>query len=457
MSLLAKVVKTAPSLPPRIFLYAAEKFGKTSFACYAPNPIFVMSEGETGLKSLLEAGRVPETAHFPSDCKSWIEFTDNLKAVLKEPHDYKTLVIDTANGIERLAVRHVIKAEFGGNMSDKGGYASFGKGDKMTETYWAWLLTLLDEIREKRNMGIILLSHTKTKSMTNPDGGEDYNQICPEGNEKFWGLTNKWADIVMYGGFDISTDGKKKRVTDTSRYLRTTGNHATKAGNRYGLPERIACGGNASSAWNNFDSILAKCKKSGTSSSNNLWQEIEREAQAKGTSYENLVSALRKRFARTTINRVQDLSQEEAELILASYRKPKDPPNEGGSGGSPSEPVSPNTNPSQGGVHAPQSELEKGSVPMEQWEDDPINDSEPASSDNYGTDAHLGTIAQELLNAAHKRNMTWPDVREFAKGKLNRVLTNETKIMHLSGVEIALLLQEVNKLPKQRKRQLAHA
>ena len=36
MSALAKITNTAPSLPSRVVLYAAEKWGKSSFAAFAP-------------------------------------------------------------------------------------------------------------------------------------------------------------------------------------------------------------------------------------------------------------------------------------------------------------------------------------------------------------------------------------------------------------------------------------
>jgi hypothetical protein len=39
--------------------------GKTSLGACAPKPIYLMTRGETGLLTLIDAGRIPETAHFP--------------------------------------------------------------------------------------------------------------------------------------------------------------------------------------------------------------------------------------------------------------------------------------------------------------------------------------------------------------------------------------------------------
>lgn len=265
MSLLNQVTKVAPSLPSRVYLYAAEKFGKSSIGCYAPNPIFVMTEGETGLLSLIEAGRVPETSHFPEDAKSWPAFIDMIRAVLNDPHQHRTLVIDTANGAERLLQQHVCETEFAGQMSGREGYVSYGKGDLSAVPHWAGFLRLLDEIRVKRKMSILLLAHAKIKAVNNPEGS-DYDQVRPEGIEKLWTLTHKWSDAIVCGTHEVFV--KDDKVKDSKgRVLRTSGSVAVVAGNRYGLPEKIPCGTSAETAWNAFATALQKAKAAGKKTS----------------------------------------------------------------------------------------------------------------------------------------------------------------------------------------------
>ena len=98
MSLLAKVTTKAPSLPSRVVLYAGEKWGKSSFAAHAPKPLFLMTAGETGLLSLIEAGKVPEVPHLPEDFHSWHKLVDTVRELRDAPHDFQTLVLDTGNG-----------------------------------------------------------------------------------------------------------------------------------------------------------------------------------------------------------------------------------------------------------------------------------------------------------------------------------------------------------------------
>jgi hypothetical protein len=91
VALLDRVQTRAKSLPSRVVIYAAEKMGKTSLACHAPKPIFLMSSGETGLLSLLDSGQVPETSYLP-ECRTFGELTRYIAALTEDAHDYKTAV-----------------------------------------------------------------------------------------------------------------------------------------------------------------------------------------------------------------------------------------------------------------------------------------------------------------------------------------------------------------------------
>lgn len=255
MSLINQVVTCAPQLPTRIFFYAAEKWGKTSFACFAPKPIFIMTQGETGLITLLESGQVPETAHFPLACETWSDLQLCARSVLTDKHDFQTLVIDTSNGAERLLASQVLEQEFNSQVAGKQGYGSYGKGDQACIPHWMRFLQLLDEIRIKRRMHIILLAHSRIKSVNNPEG-DDYDQLRPEGIDKLWTLTHKWADVIAAGTLKIAVKDDKVQGSVTQRIIRTANTPAVVAGNRYGLPTVIECGNSAQATWSNFQGAM---------------------------------------------------------------------------------------------------------------------------------------------------------------------------------------------------------
>jgi hypothetical protein len=236
-----------------VYLYAQEKWGKTSWASYAPKPIFLMTAGETGLLDLINFGQVGPIPHFPEDFKEWLDLVAAVDALGSEKHDYQTLVIDTANGAERLLAEYVLRVEFNGAVGGKNGYNSFGKGNEACVTHWSSFLRNLDRVRTNRRMSIILLAHSKIKQVNNPEG-DDYDQLRPEGIEKLWPLTHKWASVIAAGGYNLTV--KDDKASGRDRVIRLQPTAAVVAGNRYGLPEKILCGNNPKQAFEVFANAL---------------------------------------------------------------------------------------------------------------------------------------------------------------------------------------------------------
>lgn len=267
MSLLSRVGRTAPPQPYRMYLHAPEKWGKTSWAAFAPKPVFVMTQGETGLVDLIDFGQVPPTAHLPNAAEQpngfqeWPALLASVRAVATDPHDFETLVVDTANGAERLLSQYVLESEFHGRAHGKGSYGDYGKGDQACVAHWTRFLQLLDEVRGKRRMHVILLAHTQIKSVKNPEG-DDYDQYRPEGINKLWPLTHKWASVIASGGYLI-TIKDDKATGGRDRVLRVRASAAYVAGNRYGLPETIPCGGDPAKAYGLFARELAAARARG--------------------------------------------------------------------------------------------------------------------------------------------------------------------------------------------------
>ena len=257
MSVLNRVTREAKPLPPRIVLYAAEKFGKTSWAAHSWQPIFLMTPGETGLLSLLETGRVPQVDHFPDDFRQWADFETAVRALRDDPHEYRTLVIDTGNGAEQLCAAAVCDDKFNGDWSE---YLAYGRGNEQAMKKWGAFLGLLDDVRIRRRMAVILLQHAKVKTFQDP-AGKDWDQWRPEAIDKLWGLTHKWADCILFGGFKVTV--KQDKAVGESRYLRAEASSAIVAGNRYGLPPEITAAPGAANLWKAFADHLGAAKKRG--------------------------------------------------------------------------------------------------------------------------------------------------------------------------------------------------
>jgi hypothetical protein len=251
---LKEVTSQGPKLPNRMLVHGVEGIGKTSFASQAPRPIFLMARGETGLESLIDSGRVAETPHFP-ESRTWADVLGAVQTLITQPHEYRTLVIDALGGIERLCHEHVCAVNFNNDWSDKG-FASYGKGPEVSLPVWLELLSLLDRLRAERKMAIIGVAHTKVKTFKNPEG-PDYDRYTVDLHEKTWGLTHKWADMVLFANYFTATskdkgDARAKGVGGQDRVIYTERHAAWDAKNRSGLPAEIEMGNSAETAWGNF-------------------------------------------------------------------------------------------------------------------------------------------------------------------------------------------------------------
>jgi len=251
-------VTAGNKLPSRVVLHGVEGVGKTSFAASAPKPYVLMARGETGLETLIDSGRVSETPHAP-EIESWDETRDIIESLHKEDHPYRTLVLDTLNGFERLCHEHVCETMFGGKWG-RDGFTAYMQGYDASLTPWREFLSSLDALRAERKMAIIALCHTKVSTFKNPEGA-DYDRYQPDIHHKSWALTHRWADIVLFANFytviaDEQTSGKGpskgKGRGGSERVMFAERTAAFDAKNRHGLPSEVSMGATGAEAWANF-------------------------------------------------------------------------------------------------------------------------------------------------------------------------------------------------------------
>ncbi len=263
--LLSQVKKTAEVMPPRTFLYAREKWGKSSMFTHDPHSIYFMTRGETGLLELLAGGRVPDTAHFPYDEQkppTWSLLRSAVRELRDSDHSYKHFVLDTSNGAEILCQEHVRSSQFGGDHKK---FASYGKGWESCRIEWLGLLTDLDAMRAKRKMAVTFLAHTQIKKFEDPTTEDSYDKFKPSCQEKLWDLTHKWADIICFGHFQAETyetdSGKTKAKSELTRVICFEQSPLWEAGNRYGISGAITVNNGADAAYKTFTAAVTKARE----------------------------------------------------------------------------------------------------------------------------------------------------------------------------------------------------
>ncbi len=153
-SYLSLVRKGRVESNPRLMLYGVDGCGKSTFASGAPSPVFLDFDNRT---SHLDVARVTPD--------SWDATLAVLTELYNGGHEYKTVVIDTLDHLER----HIHKS-----VCTKGGKTSlgefpFGKGFVAAMAEWRRLVSALEMLRTK-GIDAILLAHGVIHNETTPTG-----------------------------------------------------------------------------------------------------------------------------------------------------------------------------------------------------------------------------------------------------------------------------------------------
>jgi hypothetical protein len=214
--------------PMRIVLAGTEGVGKSTFASCAPSPIFLGAEDGT---AQLDVARLPEPL-------SWEDALDAVVLLTDEQHDFKTLAIDTLDWLEPLCWEKACRGAGKKSIED----FSFGKGYIAALDLWRELLAMLDRMRTKRGMHVILIAHTWIKTFKNPEESGDYDRYELKLHAKTGGLIKEWADAVLFARHEVYTkesNGRTKGYSDGTRVIHTERRAAWDAKNRFGLPEHL--------------------------------------------------------------------------------------------------------------------------------------------------------------------------------------------------------------------------
>lgn len=230
---LTSIIRNLPSAPTRTVLYSPEGFGKSTFGAEAMNPIFIAAED--GIRDV-----VPKPPVFPEP-KTLDDVYDAVAVLQNGEHDFKTLVLDTADFIEALIHRDLCLRDGVTNLSKFGG--GYNKGQDAALEEWRILLGRLDRLRLDRGMEIIILAHSQTTTFDDP-AGPSYARYELAVNKKAAGLLKAWADVVLFGLFETATTdpkkGKIKGVGGSVRVVHTERSAAFDAKNRKNLPPTLS-------------------------------------------------------------------------------------------------------------------------------------------------------------------------------------------------------------------------
>jgi len=254
LSLAERAATVEPTEWVRALIYGPEGIGKTTAACEAEDPVFLLSD--KGLHRKKGAKYfVPE---------NWEEVMSLTRELATEDHPYKTLVYDVANGFHPKVVDYVCRRDnsgYHGKLIKEGrpnleGYG-FGRGPDVAAEEWRLLLALVEKVWE-RGMHVIFLAHAEVCKEKNLEGN-DYGVIAPSLPRQVRELIMQHVDMTMYAAYQKRTidavygDERAKRakiVSTGERVLRVVNEGPHRAKTRYTMPSEIPL------SWNVFMSYV---------------------------------------------------------------------------------------------------------------------------------------------------------------------------------------------------------
>lgn len=214
---------------PRIFMYSTHGIGKSTFAASAPNPIFICTED--GLGSI-------DTSSFPLS-KSSSDVMEAIQTLYTEEHDYKTVVLDSADWLES-----ILQTEIEAKHDAK--ELAYGKGALILADRWRDVLEGLNALRNDKNMAVILIGHCEIKRFDSPEV-EPYDRYQPKLQARASALVQEWADAVLFANYrtlvkkdEVGFNKQVNRgITTGERLIYTQETPAYLAKNRYNLPSSL--------------------------------------------------------------------------------------------------------------------------------------------------------------------------------------------------------------------------
>lgn len=282
MALLTR--KSNPNKPPIVMIYGREGTGKSTFGARAPKPVFVSPEGGSDRLATAEGAPVDEMPNV----NSWSSARGAIKSIAKEDHDFKTLVLDSADWLEKLCHADIIGTSGKSITTVNGGY---GAGYRQAEQMHRELIADLSEIREKRNMNIVVCAHAHVKQAKDPEMLHDYDTYEIKCHELVSALWREWVEGLFFVRFKTFTktsdDTEKARALGTDeRVVYTVQRPAFQAKNRFGMPAEMEFTLNY---WNDFMQYAAKGAQPESPDEilreiQSLHQKVKEEATAKAVA-----------------------------------------------------------------------------------------------------------------------------------------------------------------------------
>lgn len=215
----------------KVVIYGSEGIGKSTFASKFPDALFIDVEGST---NQLDVARLDAPT-------SWEMFAQQIRWVIANK-PCKTLVIDTADWLEKLCMDYVV-ATYGKGEAKSIEDFGYGKGYTYLEENFTKMLRVLQDMVDS-GINVVLTAHAIMRKFEQPDemGAYDRWELKLH-NKRVAPLIKEWSDLLLFANYKtmVVKDSKtgKARGQGGHRVMYTTHSPVWDAKNRHNLPDEM--------------------------------------------------------------------------------------------------------------------------------------------------------------------------------------------------------------------------
>ena len=222
-----KITRGRQRTPVRAVLYGTEGVGKSTLASQFPNPLILDTEDGT---SHLDVARSPTP--------DWLTLEAALHELVRDAQGFQTVVIDSADWMERGIVESMLK-KFGKKSIED---FSFGKGYVLLAEHFARVLSVADQLIA-RGLNVCFVAHSRVQRTSPPDQEQGYDRYELKLTKHTAPLLREWADLLLFCTFKMKlvegSDGRMKAKGGKERVMYAAHSAAWDAKNRFGLPDEM--------------------------------------------------------------------------------------------------------------------------------------------------------------------------------------------------------------------------
>lgn len=204
--------------------------GKTTLASTFPNPIFIKSEDGTGLLNV---------DSFPL-VKNVDTLWEQLRALIKEEHNYKTVIIDSVTGLEDMFAQYIIESDPKKPKSINSALGGYGAGLNALANMHGRVRKAAQMLLEK-GINVVFIAHTETTVLELPDQDPYHRYDLKLGKRS---MTHYVDNVDLVGFLKLQTytfgEGDRKKATsDGTRVLVTYATASNISKNRFGIKDDL--------------------------------------------------------------------------------------------------------------------------------------------------------------------------------------------------------------------------